>query len=113
MLHVELALGVEIGEERRVAIVRVLLKRGYTRVDLEHAADELSADPKLDDKLRYGGALTAADFRRVIEGGDDAPSRRLMTYAEANADAMRLRIGLEHYEHVFVEGEDKPRWRRK
>ncbi|MEM6783584.1 MAG: hypothetical protein AAF624_07605 [Bacteroidota bacterium] len=113
VLAVELALGVALADERRLAVVRALAERGYTRADLEQAATELAADPSLDAKLRYGGALTAADFRRVIEGDTQTTGRRLLTYDEAVADALRLRIGLEHYMPVFIAGEPKPRWRRK
>lgn len=109
----ELALGVALADERRLAVVRTLVARGYTRADLEYATSELAADPSLDAKLRYGGALTAADFRRVIEGDAQTTGRRLLSYDEAVADALRLRIGLEHYAPVFVAGEPKPRWRRK
>ena len=52
---------------RQKALKRRLQKRGYTKGEILYAVDELADDPELDDKLRYGGDLSAADFRRVIE----------------------------------------------
>lgn len=52
---------------RQKALRARLEKRGYTLGEILYAVDELADDPELDDKLRYGGDLSAADFRRVIE----------------------------------------------
>ena len=112
VLQVELALGVELSPERRAAIVRTLLAKRYRRVELERAALALSADVELDRKLRFGGAFSAADFSRLIDGDPEAKGRhvRLMTYAEANADAQRRRIGLDAYRPVTIEGHAVPMW---
>jgi len=52
---------------RQKALKRRLEQRGYTKGEILYAVDQLADDPELDDKLRYGGDLSAADFRRVIE----------------------------------------------
>lgn len=52
---------------RQKALRRRLEKRDYTLGEILYAVDQLADDPELDDKLRYGGDLSAADFRRVIE----------------------------------------------
>lgn len=52
---------------RQKALRRRLEKREYTLGEVLYAVDQLADDPELDDKLRYGGDLSAADFRRVIE----------------------------------------------
>ena len=116
ILRVELAQGVELADDRRAEVARVLMARGYARVDLDRAAVELASDVALSSKLRYGGAFGAPDFRRVIEGDpEDREARpaKLMSYAEAEADARRRRVGLEDYRAVFVEGQDKPMWTPK
>ena len=110
LAQVSLALGVELSAERRAAVAKALLARGYSRVDLDRAALALSADARLDDKLRYGGALSAADFARAIEGEGSEPGVRLMTREQALADSLRRRIGIENYRPVPVEGRTKPMW---
>lgn len=52
---------------RKKALYARLRKREYTLGEILYAVDELADDPQLDEKLRYGGDLSAADFRRVIE----------------------------------------------
>jgi len=52
---------------RQKALKRRLEERGYSKGEILFAVDQLADDPELDDKLRYGGDLSAADFRRVIE----------------------------------------------
>ena len=52
---------------RQKALRQRLEQRGYTKGEILYAVDELADGPELDDKLRYGGDLSAADFRRVIE----------------------------------------------
>lgn len=52
---------------RQKALFERLQKRDYTRGEILFAVDRLADDPELDDKLRYGGDLSGADFRRVIE----------------------------------------------
>lgn len=52
---------------RQKALRKRLEKRDYSKGEILYAVDELADDPELDDKLRYGGDLSAADFRRVIE----------------------------------------------
>lgn len=52
---------------RQKALRQRLEKREYTKGEILYAVDRLADDPELDDKLRYGGDLSAADFRRVIE----------------------------------------------
>lgn len=52
---------------RQKALRKRLEKRDYSKGEVLYAVDELADDPELDDKLRYGGDLSAADFRRVIE----------------------------------------------
>lgn len=54
-------------QARKKALYARLRKREYTTGEILYAVDELSDDPELDEKLRYGGDLSAADFRRVIE----------------------------------------------
>lgn len=54
-------------QARKKALYARLRKREYTKGEILYAVDELSDDPELDEKLRYGGDLSAADFRRVIE----------------------------------------------
>lgn len=113
IVQVELALGVELSPERRAAVARTLLAKRYRRIDLEAAALALSADVELDRKLRFGGAFSAADFARMIDGDpEDAKAKagKLMTYAEANADALRRRLGIELYRPVRVEGQPNPLW---
>lgn len=52
---------------RKKALYARLKKREYSVGEILYAVDQLADDPELDDKLRYGGDLSAADFRRVIE----------------------------------------------
>jgi len=52
---------------RKKALYARLKKREYSKGEILYAVDQLADDPELDDKLRYGGDLSAADFRRVIE----------------------------------------------
>jgi len=52
---------------RQKALKKRLRKREYSKGEILYAVDELADDPELDDKLRYGGDLSAADFRRIIE----------------------------------------------
>lgn len=52
---------------RQKALFQRLQKREYSKGELLYAIDQLADDPDLDDKLRYGGDLSAADFRRIIE----------------------------------------------
>jgi len=54
-------------QARKKALYARLRKREYSKGEVLYAVDELSDDPELDEKLRYGGDLSAADFRRVIE----------------------------------------------
>ena len=102
-----LALGVELSPERQAAVAKALIGRRYSRLDLDRAALALSADVELDAKLRYGGAFSAADFARVIDGDGGV---KLMTYAQMKADALRRRIGIDAYRAVQVDGQDKPMW---
>lgn len=44
-----------------------LRERGYTRGELILAFDRLMDDIYLDEKIRYGGDLSGADFKRIIE----------------------------------------------
>ena len=105
--QVSLALGVELSPERQAAVAKALIGRRYSRLDLDRAALALSADVELDAKLRYGGAFSAADFARVIDGDGGV---KLMTYAQMKADALRRRIGIDAYRAVQVDGQDKPMW---
>jgi len=54
-------------QARKKALYARLRKREYSKGEILYAVDELADDPELDEKLRYGGDLSAADFRRVIE----------------------------------------------
>lgn len=65
-------------DARLGALVRRLQKRSYSKGEILYAVDELADNPDLDDKLRYGGDLSAADFRRVIEPIRET-RRRLMS----------------------------------
>lgn len=124
VLQVELAHDAELAPERRAAVVRTLVARGYTRLALERAALALSADVELARALRFakGGRhpLSAADFRRVIEGDPEARGAGglgdgALSHAAMLAEAQRegLYPVTEHYRPVAVEGEEKPRWIRK
>ena len=52
---------------RQQALFHRLKKREYTKGEILYAVDKLADDPELSEKLRYGGDLSGADFRRVIE----------------------------------------------
>lgn len=60
-----LACGLDLSDERRAVIARVLDSESFTSEELEACARHLATSSELDDKLRYGGALTPADFVRA------------------------------------------------
>lgn len=88
---VELSMGLELSDERRTAIVIAVQSQEYTRAQVMLAARDLCSDTELDEKLRYGGAFTAADFKRVIESDEsNANLGKLYGYWEARAYWERL-----------------------
>lgn len=64
---------------RKKALYARLRKREYSFGELIYAVDRLADDPDLDEKIRYGGDLSAADFRRVIEPIQTTRKRLLTT----------------------------------
>jgi len=90
--QVKLSLGVEISPEREAAFLVTLLPKGYTAGEVKIAASALCTCPVLDDKLRYGGTLTPADFRRMIEP-DEAAAKAGKLYAWHEAMAMWTKAG--------------------
>lgn len=107
MLAIEVQPNVADDQLRMAALKRRLRKRGYTRGELLYATDRLADDPELDDKIRYGGTLSGADFRRVIEPcrqvrrkivqahtrrGGDFPEKR--QYRELTEQEMREAVDL-------------------
>lgn len=56
---------------RLQALVSYLADQGWSAAELTLAADRLPRDDRLDQKIRYGGRLTPADFGRVIEGAEE------------------------------------------
>lgn len=64
---VALALGVEVNADHRIAIMAGLVNARVTGDDALKAASVLLHDHELDNKLRYKGRLSAADFLRALE----------------------------------------------
>lgn len=117
--QVVLSMGLDVSPERKAAIALAVTGAGYTAAQVKLAAQALCLDVDLDAKLRYGYTLTAADFRRVIEGeAGEVAKARLYTYREACAFHGRQGEGaVWPFEPVEVERRDgdgpspKPMWR--
>lgn len=109
-------MGLELGDDRRAALVIALESQGYSRAQVMLAARDLCSDTDLDDKLRYGGALTAADFKRIIEDDEsNAAVGKAYSYYEARAYWTRLGEPGSFPDSLFVkvEMEDAIKWRLK
>jgi hypothetical protein len=61
----------DMSSERLQALVAYVADQDWSQAELAHAADRLPRDQRLDEKIRYGGRLTPADFERVIEGAKE------------------------------------------
>lgn len=84
LAYLALVVGIDLPEDRRAAIALALQGQGWTVGELKLAAVALSVDPTLDDKIRYGGTVTPADFMR-LRGDPASPvaGGKLYTYHEA------------------------------
>ena len=67
LLRVAYLMEPDMGSDRLRALVEYVADQDWTATELSHAADVLPRDDQLDQKIRYGGNLTPADFDRVIE----------------------------------------------
>jgi len=68
MLKVVYLMEPDMEGDRFRAMVQYLADQDYTAAELAFAADRLTRDEELDEKLRYGGRITPADFERIIAG---------------------------------------------
>jgi len=53
--------------DRLKALVAYLADQDYSEAEIIHAANTLPRDDELDQKIRYKGNLTPADWHRVIQ----------------------------------------------
>jgi hypothetical protein len=93
---VALAYDLDLTDERRAIIARALDGQGFTPEQLEACAHRLMASETLDDKLRYGGTLTPADFVRARKhvARTSTPSTR--TPEMRHGDRWMQRVEHEH-----------------
>ena len=75
MLKVVYLMEPDMEGDRFRAMVQYLADQDYTAAELAFAAGRLPRDPELDEKIRYGGRVTPADFERVISGNRRLRSR--------------------------------------
>ena len=78
--------------DRLKALVEYISVQGWSAEQLAHAADVLPRDQKLDEKIRYGGRITPADFERVIMEVEEVLEK---VKVPMDARHMRLMIQLE------------------
>lgn len=71
LLKVAYLMEPDMSSERLQAMVAYVADEGWSAAELAHAAERLPRDERLDEKIRYGGRLTPADFERVIEGAKE------------------------------------------
>lgn len=55
----------------------ILASAGWTLAQIREAARALAMSPELDDKIRYGRPVTAADFERVRRSGLEMTTERV------------------------------------
>lgn len=92
-------------ENEMVAMSRMLGDR-LTYAQLVEATYFLMADPKIDDKARYGGTLHAADWIRASEKGAS------QVFSHREMISLCSKDGLTTDDFVMIEG-DPPSWRRR
>jgi len=68
LLKVAYLMEPDMASERLQALVAYVADQNWSPAELSHAAERLPRDQQLDQKIRYGGRLTPADFERVIQG---------------------------------------------
>lgn len=68
LLKVAYLMEPDMSEARLRALIQYVADQDWTQAELFHAAERLPRDEHLDQKIRYGGRLTPADFDRIIEG---------------------------------------------
>lgn len=68
LLKVAYLMEPDMDGDRLRALVEYVSDQDWTSAELAYAANQLPCDEALDQKIRYGGHLTPADFERVISG---------------------------------------------
>lgn len=66
---------VEAFNDRLYETAEILACGGWTLAEIRAAARLLASSPDLDDKIRYGRPITAADFERVRRDGETEAKR--------------------------------------
>jgi len=86
----------DMEDGRARALVEYISDRDWTAEELAHAADVLPRDDQLDQKIRYGGNLTPADFERVVQAIRElSESIKQPMEAKQMRRAIQLEPGLE------------------
>ena len=92
--------------------ISLALRERLTYAQLIEATHYLLADPKIDDKARYGGTLHAADWIRASEAG----VARLYTHKEMIHLCSKEGLTTDDFVAVGTSGDDGDtpiRWRRR
>ena len=95
MLKVAYLMEPDMSNDRFRALVEYLADQDWTNEELTHAANVLPKDQQLDQKIRYGGRLTPADWERIISGiRSIAESIKMPLTKEQMEQAIQLEPGL-------------------
>jgi len=99
VLKVSYLMEPDMETERFKVLVQYLADQQYTAGELAYAADELPRDQQLDQKIRYGGRLTPADFERKVKEARLTKERLDKRMSEATKDRvleLEPALGPEH-----------------